>query len=648
MRHELENGYYLFIYSEIDEVMSALRASLRHDHNMTLFYKNDDEISLIHHWEFERYTGYKHHNVAFPSEKELVLFVNRLLEEEGLSLDEINSVVGMPLSFGKDISWIIDEYPTIAYHSICHMYTSLFVDSKKLYENNIISLAFDGGPDILIDKEAGKKNFFCGGVVKEGKLLDVFQIPSPGAYWAYMTNYFQISEGTLMALAYACNAKSTEHFEAFPDYKRSSDKRRFEEYMDALINRIMNYDLQMDCDKFVDYDERFSEKDNKISMIMKIVQENSIIQTHDVIDRILLEYSLDAKDTCLSLSGGYALNCPTNTELMNHYGFKEQLLCPCVNDGGLAIGMGLNYFYKYEDYPFNYKFKNAYYGSEDKRDVRSVLKKFDQYVDNVVWGLDKVAEDIEENPIVWFLSRAEIGPRALGHRSILANPCKMEHKDLLNMYKVREWWRPVAPIVLEDEIDNWFLNGFKSEYMLNNFDIRPDKAEIVPAIMHLDGTCRVQTVGEEDMVLYEIVKSFYDRTKVPIICNTSLNDHGEPIINRMEEAINFALRKNIEVIYINNFRIKLKNHGEYPVSTCYKRQDDLFVVAEEKKKEILLKYNPYHLSNDEVLIYKYNAELHKYSMSNERDANILKRIFSKVKFTSLDLQGLEQIASRSK
>lgn len=646
-RCELKDGYYLFIYSEIDKVMNALHASLRHDHNMALFKRSGSKVELIHHWEFERYTGYKHHNMAFPSEENFITFINELLSEVNLSLGDMVQIIGTPFKMSTDIADIINQYPTIAYHAISHMYTSMMVDSKKYNQDALIALAFDGGPDILIDHDANKKNFFCGAVVKEGKLLEVFDIPSPGAYWAYTTNYFQIPEGTLMALAYACDARTTQQFDLFPDYRRASDKVIFEKYMHHLIETIMNYDFTKDADKVINYDERYSLEENKISMIMKIVQENSIKQIYQVIDWLLVKYQLEPKDTRLSLSGGYALNCPTNTDLMHHYGFKEQLCCPCVNDGGLAIGMGLHYFHYYGKY--DYRFKNAYYGSADRRDVVEALKEYDKYITEIIYGLDYIADDIEKSPIVWFDSRAEIGPRALGHRSILANPCKMEHKDMLNQYKKREWWRPVAPIVMSEEADHWFMESFETEYMLNNFKIRPEKKSCVPAIIHLDGTCRVQTVGyEDDVVLYEVIKRFFDKTGVPIICNTSLNDHGEPIINSMEEAMNFALRKNIEIIYINGHRIHLKAQQEYLVQCYLKRNDSMFVVSDEEKAKILEEENPYRLSDDEVLLYKYNAQLHRYSLRNEKDVCYLKKVIKKIKRTSLDMMGIEQIAQKGR
>lgn len=149
-----------------------------------------------------------------------------------------------------------------------------------------------------------------------------------------------------------------------------------------------------------------------------------------------------------------------------------------------------------------------------------------------------------DGPIVWYDGQSESGPRALGHRSIIADPRSIRNKDLINLYKQRQWWRPVAPIILEDFLEEWFENAYPSPYMLNNFVIRQEKKELVPAILHLDLTARVQTINQEsDEALYHVIQNFYERTGIPIVCNTSLNDRGEPIIETVEQAFNFALRK---------------------------------------------------------------------------------------------------------
>ena len=647
MANEEKNGYYLFVYSEIDELMNALGNSVRHDHNMALFYQEDNEVNLIKYWEFERDTGIKHHSIAFRTEIDYIEYLNHLLKEVNLSLSEINSVIGTPYNGETDINFIIEKYDKIAYHSICHLFSSMLSETQKTDAYNVIALALDGGPDVLKDSSAGEKSFFSAGIMENNRIVDIIEIPSPGAYWAYASNYFNIPEGTLMALAYATTTVLNKEFENFPAYKCARDRNMLSKYMENFFAYIMELNIK-ESPLIINYDERYTDVENKISVAMKIIQKKSIIQLHQVIEQILFDYKLDPANTILSLSGGFALNCPTNTYLMQNFKFAQQICCPCVNDGGISLGMGLNFFYEMNPI-FNFKLKTSFYGHADKREVLEVLKLYDEYIADIVYSVDDIGSDILKSPVVWFWGNGEIGPRALGHRSILANPAKMEHKDLLNMYKQREWWRPVAPIVIEKYEKDWFVNSFPSKYMLNNFRIRPEKEKIVPAIVHLDGTCRVQTISDkQDKMLYEIVKKFYEVSGIPIVCNTSLNDHNEPIVNSIEEAIEFALDKKIPIAYINGYRVLLKNNKKFTRCKKSLRNNKMFTMSEMDKKKIILKKNPYGLSKKELLLYKYNPQLNRYDLKVKKDAERLKRILEKLEQNSFGLLGLEIISAQEK
>ncbi|WP_270564203.1 carbamoyltransferase C-terminal domain-containing protein [Clostridium beijerinckii] len=636
----INDGYYLFIYSEIDPVFNVLNLSLRHDHNLAVFKKENSCIKLICHLEFERFSGIKHHRVAFYNREDACLYINKLLYPYKLTLNDFEGVYGMPGLFNEDndlsYSSILDV-KQVTYHAISHLFTSLILDTDKFYNNDIIALAFDGGSDILLDKDVEDKCHFCGALSRKGN-IEYFAISSPGAYWLYVSEYFNRPEGTLMALAYATNARSLEDFKSLPDYLKPSDKTEVINAINSIIDRIMNYTDQ-DIDKlYINRDERFSDEENKISMIMKVIQELSIKNVFNQIDDIIKKYSLNTKETMISLSGGYALNCPTNTCIMEKYNFKEQLCVPCVNDGGLAIGMGLYFFHKNCE-RFTYKFDNAFYGYMDKIKIDDILSKYSYYIKSVENGLDHVAEDIEAAPIVWVDGKSEIGPRALGHRSIIANPMKISHKDLLNKYKQREWWRPVAPIVLEEDLDNWFAEAFESPYMLNNFKAKPEAAVKIPAALHFDGSARVQSIsGNDDYDMYKVISKFKSLTGVPIVCNTSLNDKGEPIINTIEQAFNFALRKNIEIVYAYGNRICLKNHRKYEEEKYLRRDDEVFYKHLNDKERILTEANPYNVPMFDFIIYLYNPSLRKYHMTNKEDVNKLKRILTKLKKISKDLK----------
>lgn len=190
--------------------------------------------------------------------------------------------------------------------------------------------------------------------------------------------------------------------------------------LDFVINRIMSYKKEDKGILFSDYDDRFSFEEIKISMIMKIIQEKSIENVFLQIDRILEKYELNPNETIISLSGGYALNCPTNFDIMDRYKFKEMMCAPCVNDGGLSIGMGLYFFKKFMD-SFIYKFEGAFYGYDDRKNFADTVDIYRDYISDVSENVKKISDDILKSPILWLDGNAEIGPRALGHRSIIAD-----------------------------------------------------------------------------------------------------------------------------------------------------------------------------------------------------------------------------------
>lgn len=185
-------------------------------------------------------------------------------------------------------------------------------------------------------------------------------------------------------------------------------------------------------------------------------------------------------------------------------------------------------------------------------------------------------------------------------------------------------------MIIYEELDNWFKDAFESPYMLNNFVLKDDKKDIVPAIIHLDQTARVQTVqSDSHNRLYVCLKQFFDITGIPILCNTSLNDKGEPIVNTIEEALNFSLRKGISVMYINGNRIRLRNHFKFNIKNPMKRRDAYFV---QYQNTVNLKMTP-----DEYMRYFMTPQLHKYDIENDVDVEkvqpIVRKITKLFKFT---------------
>jgi predicted NodU family carbamoyl transferase len=603
----LRDGYYLSVYFHISEIDYLLDIGKRHDQNMTLFCKKGHLIELIRVWELERHTGIKHFSRAFMDENHARTIINKLLEPLGLNLRDMVEVWGTPEIATVNDYTSCDDYPEYTYHSISHLFSAMFVDSEIFYGENIIGLAVDGGPDTVVDTTSVNKKFYAGAVNEKGSLT-LSHVYSPGPLWETAANKLGMQEGTLMALAHASTTKAHMNIGEFPLIKDSQSLYEAKDFVERILNEINELTpdhAPMACTQF---DSAFSLVENRISMVMKIIHEVSVRLMEINVERLLQESGLRPEETYLALSGGFALNCPTNSHLMKKYKFKGFLASPCVNDGGLSLGMGLFAFFKKMGRRMRFKFTHAYHGTDDRGSV--IDTTFAPYVDRIEeFDTNIFVEDISESPVVWFNGNAELGPRALGNRSILGDPRKKETKELLNLYKKREWWRPVAPVILEEELEEWFEAEFMSPYMLHTFIVKEQVKHLMPAILHLDESARVQTIkNSSNVMLYRAIQGFKDATGVPMLCNTSLNDKGEPIIDSIEGALHFCLVNGISVAYINGSRVKLNNHARYNRDSSYDSKpyprSQINVIDEHAATVAWSRINPNGIPKDVLITYR--------------------------------------------
>jgi len=622
----MKDGFYLSAYIDIDETAHLTRLKVRHDQNISLWEKKGDKIRLVHYWELERLTGFKRHNVSFYSVEQALRLIDDLLIQHQLSFQDIIQVWGTPKLPNYVMSIPEHELNGLSYHSAAHLFSALFFDTDIFYSDNILALAVDGGPDRVVDTNALEKNYYSGCVSIKGK-IDMFPVSSPGLIWVYLRKkYFNLREGTLMALAQASKSELYRPEEEALRLEKQDDWSKIVKYVDKLVEDAMKLTKKDTGILFSGFDDRFTEEENKISMVMKEIQTMSYKIMEKNITDIVQKFKLRTEDFYLALSGGYALNCPTNSKLMEKFRFKGFIAPPNVNDAGLSLGIALLSFYKQMDH-FNFNMRHAYYGDKDT-DLNGILEnsKYQKHIYSVNdLELCQVVADIRHSPIIWFYGGAEVGPRALGNRSILADPTTQDSKDRLNNVKQRQWWRPVAPIVLEEDIQEWFEESYPSPFMLQTFRIKEDKIQKVPAIAHLDNSARIQTLNENDHpVLYQVVKAFKDATGIPIVCNTSLNDRDEPIINTIEETLNFALRKQFDVAYINGTRISLKNHNEFEESRPCLRPFHSFCLSKEETDRRLKELNPYCVPNEILAFYYNNPYLkRKYSLLKKDDVRAI-------------------------
>jgi len=268
----------------------------------------------------------------------------------------------------------------------------------------------------------------------------------------------------------------------------------------------------------------------------------------------------------LCLGGGVALNGVSNYRILKEGPFDDVFIPPSPGDAGSAIGCAMYVYYNslknnriIESNPSKRFSNNVYLGpSYTNAEIESFLSSQKILFEKLETGLllKKTAKLIsEKNVIGWFQRRMEWGPRTLGNRSILADPREENMKNVLNeKIKHRELFRPFAPSVLEDYMNEYFELDRPSPYMLMVTKIK--KPEIIPAVTHVDGTGRVQTVSKESNPLYyELINEFKKITGVPVVINTSMNVRGEPIVNTPAEAVNMLKKTDMDYLILGNFLI---------------------------------------------------------------------------------------------
>ncbi len=259
----------------------------------------------------------------------------------------------------------------------------------------------------------------------------------------------------------------------------------------------------------------------------------------------------------LCMAGGVALNCSMNGRLRRESGFEDIFVQPAAGDDGIAIGAAFQLHHRYTSAPRAFQMDHAYWGPEYsnaaiKRFLVDAKLPYEECQDIE----DRVAQLLAAGKIVgWFQGRMEFGPRALGSRSILADPTRPDMKDLLNRYvKHREDFRPFAPSVLADRAADYFESSTPSPFMLFVDRVRPEKMAEVPAITHVNGTARVQTVSKASNPRYHALIQRFERiTKTPMILNTSFNVMGEPIVNTPSDAIRCFYSTGIDALAIGDF-----------------------------------------------------------------------------------------------
>lgn len=300
--------------------------------------------------------------------------------------------------------------------------------------------------------------------------------------------------------------------------------------------------------------EELTQKHKDLAASIQVVTEQTIFY---------LLNNLYEKTKCLNLclAGGVAQNSVANGKLKNNTPFTNIYIPSAGHDAGISMGAALyTYFAKNPSAPKKHV-QNAYLGSrfsneEIKNYLRSKNITFEELPDDDLY--QQVTEKLLLGGVVgWFTGRAEFGPRALGGRSILADPRRQDAKEILNSkIKRRESFRPFAPSVLKEHVADFFEQSDDVPFMEKVYVIKEEKRKLIPAVTHIDGTGRLQSVAKDvSRRYYELIETFFHKTGIPILLNTSFNEN-EPIVNAPSEAVDCYLRTDMDMLVMENILLR--------------------------------------------------------------------------------------------
>jgi len=398
-------------------------------------------------------------------------------------------------------------------------------------------------------------------------LKDIRWPHSLGLFYSAFTYFlgFQVNEGEYKLMGLASYGK--------PKYYDLIMDNLIDVKNDGSINLNMKY-FAFTYDKVMtnkNFEKLFGipvrNEDSKIEQIHFDIGASAQLVLEEILLKMVNHVSENTTSKNLCLGGGVALNGVSNYRILKESSFENIYIPPSPGDAGSAIGCALfaNYSFLNQKRTIpNSKSEmiknNVYLGpSYSNEEIKSFLVS--KNIDFVELTNDELLKNTsklisEKNVVGWFQGKMEWGPRALGNRSILADPRFEDMKDILNeKIKHRENFRPFAPSILEEYVSEFFEIDIPSPYMLLVAKVK--KPEIIPAVTHVDGTGRLQTVSKEsNPMYYNLISEFHKITSVPVIINTSMNVRGEPIVNTPEQAYNMLKKTDMDYLALGNFLIQ--------------------------------------------------------------------------------------------
>ena len=447
-------------------------------------------------------------------------------------------------------------------HHLCHVASAYYPSGFK----NSLCLSLDG----VGEYETG---MIVGGKRGNLKLLSSENLYPNSLGLAYSAiTYFlgwkhHCDEGIIMGLAPFGNSKN----------KIPGTKKSYLSVFRKIIKETGDYSYEVNRYYLDYYNQRdkwvtenfvriFGKKRNygeKISQNHKDIAAGLQDRLEEIVLKQLKKAKKKFKFENLCLAGGVSLNCSMNGKILKEKIFKKVFVTPASGDDGCAIGACFLAYKKRKKLlpKMNYNF---YLGSRfSNNKIKEILiKKNVKYLKPKNLFYTTANFIASGNIVAWFQDGAEFGPRALGNRSILCKPYPEKMKDYLNKrVKFREEFRPFAPAVLERYQNQFFDIDQVSPHMLMACKVRKNKKKLIPAVVHVDDTCRVQTVNKKTNVKFNnLLEEFYKLTNIPVVLNTSFNVKGQPIVNTPQQAIDTFKKTNIDVLVLGEFILTKKNY----------------------------------------------------------------------------------------
>ena len=543
------------LISDNPKLREQMNDSWTHGASVSLFSDGNHVVSISE----ERLSGIKYDG-NFPRKS-----IEYCLSASNLSKEDIDVVIVPSMAnqnfyknyINKTIEKKVKRYfpkakVEIVSHHMCHAYSSVFScdhnEGSFITLDNAGSVLFDTTGNIFacenhsfgyFNKEKGIFKYYPG-IPMTNNLGNYYWMWAYNIYTQMIQKPIELTDpkyretfcGKVMGLSAYGNIKEFKkdwrlHFEGIPQVA-----------LESLPGRDFNYG--------------------------NLSAENKAKQLQYNFENAMLEWMQELKkqgniEDNLCLAGGVFLNILANSVIRKNGIAENMHIPPFPDDTGLSFGAACYGVFKAKQkvtLPHNISLLGRTYSDEEIEEALegTDYKKFDNFEELC----DETVKVLADNKIVgWFQNRSEFGPRALGSRSILMNPTPKENKETINTrIKHREEWRPFAGIMLEEYQEEYFMDTYPNEYMLYSLIVRPHQRKKLGAITHKDFSCRIQTVNKElHPEVTTLLQKYNEKTKCPVLLNTSFNDNGQPIVETPKDAIKTFKNIDLDYLVIGNYLV---------------------------------------------------------------------------------------------